>query len=118
LDFSRSDGVTAVGLFGQRLGSRRSLKILRHQGIYAFRRRALLRFVKLKPTPRERAESLEQLRPLENGVKIHVLVTKHGSPGVDTPQDAKNVAASLGRGAREQRNTATERRGYKPGVAQ
>jgi 3-deoxy-manno-octulosonate cytidylyltransferase (CMP-KDO synthetase) len=68
---------------------------LRHQGIYGFRRDALLRFVKWKPTPLERAESLEQLRALENGVKIHVLVTRHGSPGVDTPADANAVAASL-----------------------
>jgi CMP-2-keto-3-deoxyoctulosonic acid synthetase len=35
------------------------------------------------------------LRALENGVRVHVLVTKHGSPGVDTPADAEAVAASL-----------------------
>src|SRR5438132_8483570 len=68
---------------------------LRHQGIYGFRRAMLLQFVKWKPTPLERAESLEQLRALENGVRVHVLVTKHGSPGVDTPKDAEAVAASL-----------------------
>src|SRR5207244_355761 len=75
-------------------------KVLRHQGIYGFRREALLQFVKWKPSVRERAESLEQLRALENGVRVYVLVTKHGSPGVDTPEDAKAVAASLRRGAR------------------
>jgi CMP-2-keto-3-deoxyoctulosonic acid synthetase len=32
---------------------------------------------------------------LENGVRVHVLVTKHGSPGVDTPADAEVLAASL-----------------------
>jgi 3-deoxy-manno-octulosonate cytidylyltransferase (CMP-KDO synthetase) len=68
---------------------------LRHQGIYGFRRATLLQFVKWKPTPLERSESLEQLRALENGVTVHVLVTKHGSPGVDTPADADSVAASL-----------------------
>ncbi len=72
-----------------------SIKYLRHQGIYGFRRDALLRFVQWKPTPLEQAESLEQLRALENGVKVHVLVTKHGSPGVDTPQDAKALEKRL-----------------------
>src|ERR1700730_4359746 len=72
-------------------------KYLRHQGIYGFRRKALLQFVKWKPTPLERAESLEQLRALENGVKVHVLVTKHGSPGVDTPADAKALEQKLAR---------------------
>jgi 3-deoxy-manno-octulosonate cytidylyltransferase (CMP-KDO synthetase) len=75
-------------------------KVLRHQGIYAFRRSTLLKFVKLKPTRRERAESLEQLRALENGVTIHVLVTKHGSPGLDTPQDAKALEQKLVRAKR------------------
>src|SRR5436189_3769296 len=70
-------------------------RYLRHQGIYGFRRDALLQFVKWKPSPLEQAESLEQLRALENGVKVHVLVTKHGSPGVDTPADAEAVDASL-----------------------
>jgi len=81
---------------------------LRHQGIYGFRRTILLQFVKWKTTPLEQAESLEQLRALENGVRVHVLVTKHGSPGVDTPADADYVAALLSRGARR----PTEQRGY------
>jgi 3-deoxy-manno-octulosonate cytidylyltransferase (CMP-KDO synthetase) len=76
------------------------IKYLRHQGIYGFRRKALLDFVKWKMTPLERAESLEQLRPLENGVKVHVLVTKHGSPGVDTPADAKALERKLARANR------------------
>jgi 3-deoxy-manno-octulosonate cytidylyltransferase (CMP-KDO synthetase) len=75
-------------------GSSRPL-FLRHQGIYGFRRATLLQFVQWKPTSLERCESLEQLRALENGVRVHVLVTKHGSPGVDTPADAEAVAASL-----------------------
>ena len=76
------------------------VKYLRHQGIYGFRRRTLLQFVKWKPTPLERAESLEQLRALENGVKVHVLVTKHGSPGVDTLADAKALEQKLARAKR------------------
>jgi 3-deoxy-manno-octulosonate cytidylyltransferase (CMP-KDO synthetase) len=76
------------------------IKYLRHQGIYGFRRKALLDFVRSKPTPLERAESLEQLRALENGVKVHVLLTKHGSPGVDTPADAKALERKLARARR------------------
>jgi 3-deoxy-manno-octulosonate cytidylyltransferase (CMP-KDO synthetase) len=73
---------------------------LRHQGIYGFRRNALLQFVKWKPTPLERAESLEQLRALENGVNIHVLITAKGSPGIDTPADAKALEQKLARAER------------------
>ena len=72
-------------------------RYLRHQGIYGFRREALLQFVKWKSAPLERAESLEQLRALENSVKVHVLVTKHGSPGVDTPEDAMALEQKLAR---------------------
>src|SRR5437588_897065 len=77
-----------------------AIKYLRHQGVYGFRRKALLEFVRSKPTPLERAESLEQLRALENGVKVHVLLTKHGSPGVDTPADAKALEHKLTRAKR------------------
>ena len=73
---------------------------LRHQGIYGFRRNALLQFVKWKPTPLERAESLEQLRALENSVKVHVLITANGSPGIDTPADAKTLEQELARAER------------------
>jgi 3-deoxy-manno-octulosonate cytidylyltransferase (CMP-KDO synthetase) len=73
------------------------MKYLRHQGIYGFRREMLLQFVKWNPTPLERAESLEQLRPLENGVSVYVLVTKHGSPGVDTLADAVALERKLAR---------------------
>lgn len=74
---------------------------LRHQGIYGFRRNALLQFVKWKPTPLERAESLEQLRALENGVKVHVLINAKGSPGIDTPADAKALEQKLARAERK-----------------
>jgi 3-deoxy-manno-octulosonate cytidylyltransferase (CMP-KDO synthetase) len=73
---------------------------LRHQGIYGFRRETLLQFVRWKPSPLERSESLEQLRALENGVKVHVLVTATGSPGVDTPEDATALEQKLARAKR------------------
>ena len=76
------------------------IKYLRHQGIYGYRRDTLLQFVKWKPSPLERAESLEQLRALENGVKVHVLISAKGSPGVDTPEDANALERKLARARR------------------
>ena len=61
---------------------------LHHLGIYACRRRFLLDFVKWKPAPLEKLEKLEQLRALEHGEKIRVLMTKRTGPGIDTPEDA------------------------------
>lgn len=61
--------------------------VLRHVGIYAFRREALERFTRLAPTPLERAEKLEQLRALENGWRIRVLVGRRAPAGIDTPDD-------------------------------
>ena len=72
-----------------------AISYFRHQGIYGYRRDLLLRFVRWKPTPLEQAEALEQLRALENGVNIHVVVTKSGSPGVDTPDDAWAIERQL-----------------------
>ena len=76
------------------------LLFLRHQGVYGFRRGTLLQFVRWKPSPLERAESLEQLRALENGVTVHVLVTATGSPGIDTPEDATALEQALARANR------------------
>jgi 3-deoxy-manno-octulosonate cytidylyltransferase (CMP-KDO synthetase) len=78
-------------------------KYFRHQGIYGYRRDLLLRFVRWKTSPLEQAEALEQLRALENGVRIQVVMTDSGSPGVDTPEDARvieRVLKSAGRRAR------------------
>jgi len=64
-----------------------SIPFLRHQGIYGYTTAFLLRFVKWKAGRLEQAEQLEQLRALENGARIRVLLTKHLSIGVDTPSD-------------------------------
>ncbi|MEY2598571.1 MAG: hypothetical protein RLZZ142_830 [Verrucomicrobiota bacterium] len=61
---------------------------LRHLGIYGYSRKFLLDFVRWKPGKLEKAESLEQLRALENGAKIRVVLTSEASIGVDTPADA------------------------------
>jgi len=60
----------------------------RHKGIYGYRRDFLLRFVEWEPSLLERVEGLEQLRALENGATIRVVVTNDESPGVDTPEQA------------------------------
>ncbi len=72
-----------------------TVSYFRHQGIYGYRRDLLLRFVRWQPSRLEKAEALEQLRALENGVKIHVVVTRSGSPGVDTPADAQAIEQLL-----------------------
>jgi 3-deoxy-manno-octulosonate cytidylyltransferase (CMP-KDO synthetase) len=67
------------------------ISIYRHLGIYGYRRKALLDFVKLPPGSLEQSERLEQLRALENGMKIRVIVSETSSPGVDTLEDATQV---------------------------
>ena len=71
------------------------VKYLRHQGIYGYRRKVLLDFVKWKPTLLEMAEKLEQLRALEHGVAIGVILVKQGSVGVDTPEDVAKAECLL-----------------------
>ncbi|MCP4291439.1 MAG: 3-deoxy-manno-octulosonate cytidylyltransferase [bacterium] len=64
---------------------------MRHVGIYAYRAQALSKFLNLDPTPLEKAEGLEQLRILENGMKIKVLKIDQEPVGVDTPEDLELV---------------------------
>ena len=63
----------------------------RHKGIYGYTREFLLKFVRWHPSPLELSEKLEQLRALENGASIHVIITDDDSPGVDTPEQAAIV---------------------------
>ncbi len=58
-----------------------------HIGIYAFTRETLLSITRLDTTLLEKAESLEQLRWIENGFSIRTAVTQHESIGIDTPED-------------------------------
>jgi len=68
---------------------------LGHIGLYAFRMEALVTFQRLGPGRLETIESLEQLRLLENGLAIHVVVTDHSSTGVDSPADLVKVARMM-----------------------
>lgn len=81
LYFSRAPLADPVG------GASGSWSYLRHVGVYAFRCAALERFVSWEPSPLETAEGLEQLRALEHGLRIHVVVTPFRSRAVDTPGD-------------------------------
>lgn len=69
--------------------------LFRHVGVYAYRRTALLVLASLEPTPLERAESLEQLRALEHGIRIKTVETSYDSIGVDTPEDLEQVRRLL-----------------------
>jgi 3-deoxy-manno-octulosonate cytidylyltransferase (CMP-KDO synthetase) len=62
-----------------------------HIGIYAFRRAALRRFVTLKPTVLEQREKLEQLRALENGMRMAAALVDTVPLGVDTPADLERA---------------------------
>ena len=68
---------------------------LRHIGIYAFTRDALASWVALAPTPLEGLEGLEQLRPLEAGLRIGVAVVGSADSGVDTPADVVRLEERL-----------------------
>ena len=66
-----------------------------HIGLYAYRRAALERFVKLPPSANEQREKLEQLRALDAGMRIDVMVVKSVPLGVDTPEDLEKARALL-----------------------
>jgi 3-deoxy-manno-octulosonate cytidylyltransferase (CMP-KDO synthetase) len=65
--------------------------LYKHIGLYAYRRSTLLVLATLEPTPLERAESLEQLRALEHGIRIKAVETTHDTIHVDTPEDLEDV---------------------------
>ncbi len=67
----------------------------KHLGLYAYRKAALDRFCALPESSLERAERLEQLRFLENGMAIHVAETPYDTVGVDTEEDLQRVERLL-----------------------
>lgn len=69
--------------------------VLRHVGIYVFRRHALARFVAAPPSPLEQREKLEQMRALEMGMTIYADVVEDFPKGVDSPADLDAARAIL-----------------------
>jgi 3-deoxy-manno-octulosonate cytidylyltransferase (CMP-KDO synthetase) len=65
--------------------------IYKHIGLYVFRREALFKFTALEQTDLEKIEKLEQLRMLENGFKIKIVVTEYENLAVDTPEDLERA---------------------------
>jgi len=61
----------------------------RHIGIYAFRKQALMNYTKMPQTENEKKYQLEQLRVLDNGLPIHVILTDYAGRGIDTQEDLK-----------------------------
>lgn len=76
-----------------------------HLGLYIYRREALLRFATWPTGQLEEAEKLEQLRALQQGMRIRVWDTSHRSLRVDTPEDAAEVADKLQRGESRKQNS-------------
>jgi len=69
--------------------------VLKHLGIYGYRRETLLRLVQFPQSPLEQAEKLEQLRALENGISIAVVRVDYDSVGVDVPADVEKVERTI-----------------------
>lgn len=69
--------------------------LLHHIGLYVYRKAALEKFVKLAPSPLEKREKLEQLRALENGMNIYVVIVDTVPLGVDTQEDLEKVRKIL-----------------------
>jgi 3-deoxy-manno-octulosonate cytidylyltransferase (CMP-KDO synthetase) len=67
-----------------------------HLGLYVYRRETLLRLSQLRPGHLEQLEALEQLRALENGIRIKVVDTDYSSTEVNTPEDLERVRQQYG----------------------
>lgn len=74
---------------------RRPGRVFKHLGIYGYRMSFLERLHRLRPSPLEKTESLEQLRFLENGVRIQLQEVQDDSPGIDNAEDLARVRPLL-----------------------
>ncbi len=67
----------------------------RHVGLYGYTRDTLMKFTSLSPSENELSEKLEQLRAINNGIKIHALIEDYDSISIDTEQDLENLIRLL-----------------------
>lgn len=67
--------------------------VFRHIGVYAYRKSALMAFTQMEKSPMEKAEMLEQLRLLENGIKIKMVESNHQAVSIDTKEDLDKAVA-------------------------
>lgn len=72
-----------------------SVEYFGHVGVYAFTKEVLLEFVKLPPGKLEQIERLEQLRLLENQIRIKMVRTEYAGFGIDTPEDLKRAETEI-----------------------
>jgi len=70
-------------------------QVFKHIGVYVYRRKFLLKYSSMKPTPLEKLEKLEQLRALENGFRIKITSVNYQPICVDTPEDLQKVVSCL-----------------------
>jgi 3-deoxy-manno-octulosonate cytidylyltransferase (CMP-KDO synthetase) len=75
-------------------------RYFKHIGPYVYRKGFLVEFTRIERGELERAESLEQLRALENGFRIRIVETRYDSQEVDTPEDLEKVRKLVGTGAK------------------
>lgn len=80
----------------------KSHTFLKHIGLYAYRNAVLQELTRLEPSPLEKAESLEQLRWLQNGYVIRVALTNLETVGIDTPEDLERAEKVLESGIRDE----------------
>lgn len=71
------------------------LPCYQHIGFYVYARNFLLAFPNMPSTPLEQAEGLEQLRAIENGIRIHMIETNYTGIGVDAPEDIERIEAIM-----------------------
>ena len=86
-----------IDKYGNAIGFKRNIdtddlkNYFRHVGLYAYRKKQLMDFIELQPTESEKKFHLEQLRAIENGIKIKALITDYPHRGVDTIEDIQRL---------------------------